>query len=188
MCKILEIAHREADEAYRKQPTPESASQAFQTISQVTWQRGMKAEQLLASGAVKHEYRDCYTVRSQSGNGVYTVYLNARTRTCTCPDFTARGLYCKHLQAAEIYAYSQESPTLPPEIAIETTGFANGRKIHDQKVKRVRTNGKYRAAKSDDFHAAVNWLQEHGYDLVQTAQPRQKVGTVTVRYIYRRGA
>ena len=46
----------------------------------------------------EHEYR----VRSQSGNGEYTVLQTQLGWSCSCPDFIHRGLKCKHALAVEL--------------------------------------------------------------------------------------
>jgi len=43
---------------------------------------------------------DIFLVKSQSGNGTYTVDLRGHG-SCTCPDWTHRQLECKHIKAAK---------------------------------------------------------------------------------------
>ena len=48
----------------------------------------------------------CYRVPSQSGNGTYTVLLDATGALCDCPDFELRGgpgKPCKHIMAARLF-------------------------------------------------------------------------------------
>ena len=42
-----------------------------------------------------------YKVKSQNGNGWYTVRKIGGKWTCTCPDFTYRRVKCKHIYAVE---------------------------------------------------------------------------------------
>ena len=73
------------------------------------------------------------------------------------------------------------------QIVLETTGYARGRQILDQRLTRVRVNGgSYRNAKSPDFDKALFWLQSQGYELVEKIRPHQYIGTITVKYIYRK--
>src|SRR5262245_22665727 len=44
---------------------------------------------------------DRWYVPSESTSGKYTVVLGKRER-CSCPDFTERGLRCKHIWAVEL--------------------------------------------------------------------------------------
>lgn len=84
---IHRIAVREAAEAYRE-----------------TVERGRRAMELLASGAIHPDGGPtAFEVESQSGPGTYSVDVDART--CTCADHEHRGVLCKHLQAAELYAH-----------------------------------------------------------------------------------
>lgn len=46
-----------------------------------------------------------WVVPSQFGNGTYVVEPNGQRPNCSCPDFEARGIKCKHLYAVE-YHYS----------------------------------------------------------------------------------
>lgn len=73
------------------------------------------------------------------------------------------------------------------QIVLEITGVANGRQILNQRLARVRVgDSQYRPAKSPDFDAALRWLQAQGYKLAQAVKPKQKAGTVTARYFYRK--
>lgn len=75
------------------------------------------------------------------------------------------------------------------EIVLETTGYARGRQILNEELERVRVNGNgYREATSPDFGAALDWLMREGYELVNKAKPRQRMGTIKVRYFYAREA
>lgn len=52
--------------------------------------------------AVKRLGENRYRVRSQSGNGMYSVEKTDIGWKCTCPDHTFRGMKCKHIWAVEI--------------------------------------------------------------------------------------
>lgn len=47
-------------------------------------------------------HRKQYTVRSQSGNGVYELMSTEQGWLCSCPDHMYRGVVCKHIHAVEI--------------------------------------------------------------------------------------
>jgi transposase len=49
----------------------------------------------------------CYTVPSQSGNGIYTVLLEGTDSLCDCPDFELRGKPCKHILGVKLYVDRQ---------------------------------------------------------------------------------
>ena len=49
--------------------------------------------------AVKMIDKDKYTVKSQSGEGFYTVTKQQNLWGCTCPDYKHRKMYCKHIHS-----------------------------------------------------------------------------------------
>jgi hypothetical protein len=186
---ILTIAAREGNRAYEEAEGTEAKAAAYYKIHQATLQRGRKAEELLEAGAISPNGKaGSYYVQSQSGNGRYTADIEAGE--CDCPDHLQRGTYCKHLQAAELFADAQGDPLQTADgeqVVLEVKGYARGRQVLDKKLARVRVNGgSYRKAKSEDFEAALAWLMSEGYELASTAGPRATMGTVTVRYIYRK--
>jgi len=67
-------------------------------FSLVEWNRLNKAVEIADS--VKKVGVALYEVPSQKGRGVYTVDL--AEETCTCPDFTIRGIKCKHIVAVAL--------------------------------------------------------------------------------------
>ena len=191
---ILEIAAREGNEAYTAaEGGPEAKAEAYYTAHKATLERGRKAEEILTAGGVEqHGEAGWYHVASQSSDRYYVVNLD--DRDCSCPDHQERDPYCKHLQAAELFADTRD-PGLSraiteadgEQVALEIEGYARGRQVLDKKLKRVRVNGgSYRKAKTQDFDAALAWLRGEGYELANTAKPPRKMGSVTVRYIYRK--
>jgi hypothetical protein len=112
----------------------------------------------------------------------YEVYGNTHTE-CALRLGEANRVHREHEQRN---AEPEAAGKLEQEcIVLEVEGYARGRQVLEKRLKRVRVNGgSYREAKSPDFGKAVNWLAIHDYRLVETARPRQHVGTVTVRYIY----
>ena len=44
-----------------------------------------------------------WIIPSQTGNGTYNVTVFRRHWKCTCPDFTLRGVPCKHINAVKIW-------------------------------------------------------------------------------------
>ena len=84
-------------------------------------QRGLE---LAASTSIVQK-GDEWIVPSQSGNGRYTVSLNASQPYCNCPDHETRGVKCKHMFAAE-YAISRErnsdgSETVTERMTVQRT-------------------------------------------------------------------
>lgn len=71
-------------------------------------------------------------------------------------------------------------------IVVETTGYARGLQVLDQRLTRVRVGDEgYRAPKPGaSFEATLAWLQAQGYILSNTVRPKQAMGTVVVRYFY----
>ena len=55
------------------------------------------------NGQIKKVDDHSYTVKSQTGHGVYEVKATDKGMTCTCPDFVKRGLPCKHILATRFY-------------------------------------------------------------------------------------
>jgi len=178
------IAVREGNKAHEAAGTPEAAYDAYRKVYTETLARGLKAEEILAAGLVSPSGRaGAYTVRSQNGGRTYHVDLTAGT--CDCADHQYRGAYCKHLQAGELYAHNAEDPG--SRIVLEVEGYARGRQFLDKKLTRVRIGaGTYRAARSEDFDAALDWLRGRGYEFDQVVGPGTRMGTGTARYIYRR--
>jgi len=105
---ILTIATREANEAYTKAEGNEAKSEAYYTTYTETLKRGRKAQEIADAGLISpNGGASSYYVQSQNGGGRYHVDIEAGT--CTCPDHEHRHTYCKHLQAAELYAH-QDRP------------------------------------------------------------------------------
>jgi hypothetical protein len=185
---IHRIAAREANGAYDAAEGSEAKAEAYYQAHKATLQRGRKAEEILDAGLVSpNGTAGGYYVKSQSGNGTYTVNLKARE--CDCPDHLQRGTYCKHLQAAELFADTQDPLTEAngEQVVLEVEGYARGRQLLDKRLVRVRVNGgSYRKAKDSNFDKALTWLQAEGYDLVEMVGPATTMGTATVRFIYRK--
>ena len=74
-------------------------------------QRGWEIANIF--GSVKRIDAYSYTVKSQSGNGEYSVSKNENGWKCSCPDHTFRKVKCKHIYAVEI------SIALRTEVAIQ---------------------------------------------------------------------
>lgn len=64
-------------------------------------EREKKALVIAATKKLK-KYPNCWTVPSQSGNGVYRVDPDPVMPRCTCLDHETRGVRCKHILAVEI--------------------------------------------------------------------------------------
>jgi len=177
------IAVREANKAHDAAQTNEEKYDAYRKVYTETLARGLKAEEILAAGLVSPSGRaGSYEVRSQNGGSTYHVDLTAGT--CDCADHQYRAAYCKHLIAAEL-AHNEEDP--PGRVVLEVEGYARGRQFLDKRLARVRIgSAKYRAARSEDFDAALDWLQSEGYELAATTRPDTRMGTATVRYFYQR--
>jgi transposase-like protein len=66
-----------------------------------------------AFGSVKRIESDSYKVKSQSGNGEYSINKKNDQWACSCPDHVYRHVKCKHIYAVEI------SLALRTEVAIQ---------------------------------------------------------------------
>jgi len=105
---ILTIATRQANTAADAVQGNEEAYTAYRKSYTETLKRGRRAEEIVDAGLISpNGGASSYYVRSQNGGGTYHVDIEAGT--CTCPDHEHRGTYCKHLQAAELYA-DQDRP------------------------------------------------------------------------------
>lgn len=186
---IITIAQREADTAAEQAQTPEVQYDAYRETIEETLKRGRKAEEILEAGLVsKNGSPGSYYVQSQNGSGRYTVDVDAQV--CDCRDRANRPWLCKHLQAAELYQEARDPLTEAggEQVVLEVEGYARGKQVLDKRLKCVRINGgSYREPKSSDYEAALDWLAGQGYDLAQTVKPKRTAGTVTVRYIHRKG-
>ena len=62
--------------------------------------RKMRALAIVAqAGTIDRVNSKTYRVKSQSGNGWYQVFKQGGEWKCECPDFTSRGVVCKHVFA-----------------------------------------------------------------------------------------
>jgi len=68
--------------------------------------RETKGREIAAHAKLKRNSK-LWIVPSQSGNGSYTVDLQAKEPCCTCPDYKKHHIECKHIFAAEYAAKSQ---------------------------------------------------------------------------------
>ena len=88
--------------------------------------RERKALQIAATTKLTRK-GDTWTVPSQAGTKKkYTVDPNPQTPHCTCPDFEARGVRCKHIFAVEIvikreYVDDGEVQTLTETLTVKKT-------------------------------------------------------------------
>ncbi len=55
------------------------------------------------SGQIQKIDDHSFTVKSQTGHGVYEVKTTDKGMTCTCPDFIKHGMPCKHILATRFY-------------------------------------------------------------------------------------
>jgi len=81
-----------------------------------------------------------YKVRSQSGNGEYTVCLSEDEWRCECPDHRFRGVKCKHIWAVEFSLKLREQ--VRKNIVIQEVTVSNCVFCHSPKIKKfgVRHN------------------------------------------------
>jgi transposase len=68
--------------------------------------RTIKAQQIVATGRITR-VDDTFLVPSQSGGGCYSVYLSDDP-SCTCDDYSTRGMACKHIHAARLWVAQGE--------------------------------------------------------------------------------
>src|SRR3989304_8762247 len=82
--------------------------------------RELRGLAILAIGnQVKRIDSSTYRVRSQSGNGLYSVARKGLEWTCECPDFIYRHVVCKHIHAVQF------SLNLRQRVTSENLGFDN---------------------------------------------------------------
>jgi putative transposase len=82
--------------------------------------RELRGLAILAMGnQVKRIDSSTYHVRSQSGNGLYSVARKGLEWTCECPDFIYRHAVCKHIHAVQF------SLNLRQRVTSENLGFEN---------------------------------------------------------------
>ncbi|HEY7080768.1 MAG TPA: SWIM zinc finger family protein [Nitrososphaeraceae archaeon] len=55
------------------------------------------------SGAISMINESNYTVRSTSGDHIYTVTTTQSGWACSCPDYACYNAKCKHIYAVEFY-------------------------------------------------------------------------------------
>jgi transposase len=60
------------------------------------------------AGQIKKINDHAFTVKSQTGHGVYEVKTTDKGMTCTCPDFIKRDQPCKHILATRFYLEIQK--------------------------------------------------------------------------------
>jgi len=88
-------------------------------------QREQKALQIAAKSKLTRK-GDTWLVPSQAGPKKYTVDPNPQSPSCTCPDFEARQLRCKHIFAVEIviereYTDDGETQTVTETVTVKKT-------------------------------------------------------------------
>ncbi len=88
-------------------------------------EREQKALQIAAKSKLTRK-GDTWLVPSQAGPKKYTVDPNPQSPSCTCPDFEARQLRCKHIFAVEIviereYTDDGETRTLTETVTVRKT-------------------------------------------------------------------
>ena len=87
--------------------------------------REQKALQIAATTKLTRK-GDTWQVPSQAGSKKYTVDPNPQAPNCTCPDFEARQLRCKHIYAVEIvikreYVSDGETDTVTETVTVRKT-------------------------------------------------------------------
>src|SRR5688500_11258855 len=87
--------------------------------------RQQKAIEIAAKAKLTRK-GDMWLVPSQSGPKKYAVDPNPQAPNCTCPDFEARQLPCKHIFAVEIvvqreYSNDGETQTLTETVTVKKT-------------------------------------------------------------------
>jgi transposase-like protein len=91
--------------------------------------------------AVRRINKHLYRVKSQSGNGNYHVSLTKIGFSCSCPDYTYRGVKCKHVHAVELsYALRQEvEKVVIPELTLECCPTCKSNKIVKHGIRRNKS-------------------------------------------------
>ena len=70
------------------------------TATELRQERGKQLSMM--QNAVSRVNETDYIVLSQSGNGQYHVSKTFNSWICQCPDYTFRGLTCKHIYAVQV--------------------------------------------------------------------------------------
>src|SRR5947208_9311888 len=88
-------------------------------------EREQKALQIAAKSKLTRK-GDTWLVPSQAGTKKYTVDPNPQSPSCTCPDFEARQLRCKHIFAVEYtiqreYTDDGETQTFTETVTVKKT-------------------------------------------------------------------
>jgi transposase len=112
------------------------------------------------AGQVEKIDDNSFTVKSQTGHGVYEVKATPEGMTCTCPDFIKRGVPCKHILATRFYL----------EIQRDTPKGTTTEKIH---LTYSQAWSAYNAAQTEEIKIFDALLK----DLVRSIpEPEQKMG------------
>ena len=112
------------------------------------------------AGQIKKINDHAFTVKSQTGHGVYEVKTTDKGMTCTCPDFIKRGQPCKHVLATRFYL----------EIQKDTPKGTVSEKVH---LTYAQAWSAYNQAQSEEIKMFDALLK----DLVQSIpEPEQKMG------------
>ena len=112
------------------------------------------------SGQIQKIDEHSFTVKSQTGHGIYEVKTTDKGMTCTCPDFIKRGLPCKHILATRFYL----------EVPGDTPKGTVSEKIH---LTYAQAWSAYNAAQTEEIKIFDALLK----DLVKAIpEPEQKMG------------
>jgi hypothetical protein len=72
--------------------------------------RELKGREIAENGnQIKRVNPLAYTVKSQNGNGAYSILKDGSEWKCSCPDHTHRNVKCKHIWAVEFSLALRES-------------------------------------------------------------------------------
>lgn len=65
---------------------------------------------IVKAGGLRRRNQHMWLVPSQSHSGTWVVDYRDGTPTCTCPDFSKRAAFCKHIFAVEIFRHHMTEP------------------------------------------------------------------------------
>jgi transposase-like protein len=104
---------------------------SLETLEKKREERGSEIAKAKESQVIRVD-ENLYTVKSQSGNGEYTVFIVDSEWHCECPDHTYRHLRCKHLYAVEfsqLLRSQVEASKIIPELNIENCVYCSSKDI-----------------------------------------------------------
>jgi len=111
-----------------------------------------------------------WTVPSQTNGGRYSVCVNGNCVHCTCPDFEARGLPCKHIFAVQFTVKRETSTTVETNAQGETTVTKTETVTETVKVTYSQDWPSYNAAQVNEKRMFLPMLADLCKDILEPVQ------------------